>query len=208
MSPRPYQLGKRQTAVAQTRERILHAARDTILDGSGFSMDEVARRADVARMTLYYQFGSRRGLIEGLFDHVADEGLARALPQAFSAEEPLETLRCYVRAFTDFWEMNFPLIRRLLALSVLDPDLAQSVRDRDDRRRRGAGVIMERLTRKYARPQPRGLDRAADVLYSLTSFGFFGNMAEKGQSAKEIAEVVYGLILAHVGLEPRATRRV
>jgi len=69
MSPRPYRLGQRQATTEQTRARILAAARELLMarDGfNGFSIDAVAREADVARMTVYYQFGSKIGLLEAL----------------------------------------------------------------------------------------------------------------------------------------------
>ena len=62
MSPRPYQLGQRQAASEQTRSRVLQAARKLLMEStsfSGFSIEAVARRADVARMTIYHQFGSK-----------------------------------------------------------------------------------------------------------------------------------------------------
>ncbi|MGH2485467.1 MAG: TetR family transcriptional regulator, partial [Ktedonobacterales bacterium] len=52
--PRAYRLGQREAASEQTRSRILDAARELLVatDGfSAFSIDAVAKRADVARMT-------------------------------------------------------------------------------------------------------------------------------------------------------------
>ena len=77
MSPRPYRLGQRQAATDETRARILAAARELLAasDGlTGFSIEAVARQADVARMTVYYQFGSKPGLLEALFDDLAARG--------------------------------------------------------------------------------------------------------------------------------------
>src|SRR5262249_35010278 len=71
MSPRPYRLGQRQAAAEQTRARILAAARELLVASagfSGFSVEAVARQAGVARMTVYYQFGSKPGLLEALYD--------------------------------------------------------------------------------------------------------------------------------------------
>ena len=73
MSPRPYRLGKRKEAVDETRDRILAAAQE-ILKGDGymeFTVDTVAGEADVSRATVYYQFGSKAGLLEALFDDLA-----------------------------------------------------------------------------------------------------------------------------------------
>ncbi len=203
MSPRPYQLGKRQTAVAQTRTRILEASREVVLAGSTFSMEEIARRADVARMTVYYQFGSRRGLLEAVFDDLAEQGLVERLPAAFARPEPLDALRGFIEAFTTFWQLNHPLIRRLRAMSILDPDLAESLRGRDDRRRHGARTIMERLSEKYGRPAREHLQEAADALHALTSFGFFDTLAENGRTPDEICQIADRLSRAEIGLEDR-----
>ena len=80
MSPRPYRLGQRQVAADETRARVLAAARDQLAKETSFSIDAVARRADVARMTVYYQFGSKRGLLEALFDLLAARGGCTSFP--------------------------------------------------------------------------------------------------------------------------------
>src|SRR2546430_14142302 len=88
MSPRPYRLGQRQVAADKTRSRILKAAREQLEKEASFSLDAVARRADVARMTAYYQFGSRRGLLEALFDDLAARGGVPPFPSAFQGPDP------------------------------------------------------------------------------------------------------------------------
>ena len=79
MTPRPYRLGKRQEVVDETRLRIVEAARK-LLKGdayASFTVETVAREADVSRATVYYQFGSKSGLLEALFDDLnAPEALA------------------------------------------------------------------------------------------------------------------------------------
>ena len=56
MSPRPYRMVQRQAAAEENRERILAAARSLLLaeDFSEFTMEAVARKADVSRLTVYY----------------------------------------------------------------------------------------------------------------------------------------------------------
>src|SRR5437773_11911322 len=95
MSPRAYRLGRRPAAAQRPRARVLRAARDLLTARAGaepFSVDAVARRAGVARMTLYHQFGSRRGLLEALFDSFADGGeLPARLAAAFQRPDPLRS---------------------------------------------------------------------------------------------------------------------
>ena len=86
MSPRPYRMERRRETADENRQRIINAARELLASREGsarFSVEEVARRAGVARMTGYYQFGSLRGLLEGLCDSLAIAGGMNQLADAF-----------------------------------------------------------------------------------------------------------------------------
>src|SRR5579859_7421009 len=123
MSPRPYQLGQRKAASDQTRARILAAARALLMapDGySRFSIETVARQADVARMTIYHQFGSKSGLLEALCDTLAAGGGMEQLASAFRLPEPLDVLKQYLVVFSRFWNADRLVTRRLRALAALD----------------------------------------------------------------------------------------
>ncbi len=137
MSPRPYRLGQRQAATEQTRARIIAAARELLVGSpgfSGFSIDAVARLADVARMTVYHQFGSKIGLLEALSDSLAAHGGMEQLAAAFRRPEPFDALDEYITVFSRFWDSDRLVTRRLRALAALDSDFEQVVRARDDRR--------------------------------------------------------------------------
>ena len=130
---RRYTLGRRQAAVDETRGRILRAARRLLLAkrGADFSLDAVARRARVTRLTVYHQFGSRRGLLEALFDDMAAKGgLLDALPNAFRQADPEKALARFVATFGHFWAEGRPIVRRLQALGVLDPELGKAIAGR------------------------------------------------------------------------------
>src|SRR5207245_9070649 len=117
MSPRPYRLGQRQAAADETRARILAAARDQLEKEASFSIDAVARRADVARMTVYYQFGSKRGLLEALFDLLAARGGLNQLTSAFQQPDPKVDLERIIEIFERFWYYVRLVSRRLRAMS-------------------------------------------------------------------------------------------
>ncbi|MGB8344817.1 MAG: TetR/AcrR family transcriptional regulator [Ktedonobacteraceae bacterium] len=204
MSPRPYRLGQRQAAAEQTRTRIIAAARELLMAGdgfSGFSIEAVARQADVARMTVYYQFGSKVGLLEALCDSLAANGGMAQLADAFRRPEPLDALEQYVAVFARFWETDRLVTRRLRALAALDPDFEQVIRARDERRRQGLRVINGRVAGKYERPPADAFDETINVLYTLTSFECFDMLAGPDRSVEEVAPVVCRLALAALGLE-------
>src|SRR5438874_7970293 len=128
MSPRPYRLGQRQVATDETRARVLAAARDQLAKETSFSIDAVARRADVARMTVYYQFGSKRGLLEALFDSLAARGGLRGLPSTFRQTDPRVALDGLIDVFARFWSSDRLVLRRLRAMAALDPELDEVLR--------------------------------------------------------------------------------
>ncbi len=148
MSPRPYRAGQRQTASEQTRARIVAAARELLISPGGyanFSIETVARQADVARMTVYHHFGSKLGLLEALCDSLASSGGMQELVTAFQQPEPLAALNRFIEIFGRFWDADRSVLRRLRALAVLDPDIEQLIQTRDEWRRRGLQVIAQRL---------------------------------------------------------------
>jgi len=72
LSPRPYRLGRREASVEETREKVIAAAHE-VFSEAGFyraNLDDVAKKAGVARATVYYQFKSKFGLLEATIDHV------------------------------------------------------------------------------------------------------------------------------------------
>ena len=204
MSPRPYRLGQRQMATEQTRARILTAARELLLTSdafSGFSIDAVARQADVARMTVYHQFGSKIGLLEALSDFLAAHGGMEQLANAFRQPDPLDALDIFITVFSRFWNSDRLVTRRLRALSALDSDFEQVVRARDERRREGLCVIMQRLVEKYGRPAPEAVDEMVNILFTLLSFENFDTLAGPMGSIEEVTPVVQRLARAALGLD-------
>ncbi|TMB66427.1 MAG: TetR/AcrR family transcriptional regulator [Chloroflexi bacterium] len=193
MSPRKYNLENRRAESEQTRARIVGAAQELLAGEDAtpvFSIDELARHAGVARMTVYYQFGSKRGLLEAIFDSLAAGGLAEALPKAYGQNEPVRALTGLIRAFTRFWASERLAIRRLRALAVLDPEVEASLRERDERRREGLRVVLKRLAADSRIAAQNDLDEAVDILHMLTSFEVFDSLAAGRRSLEGVVGVV------------------
>ena len=203
MSPRPYKLGQRQASTDQTRARILSAARELLMASqgfSGFSIEAVARQADVARMTVYHQFGSKIGLLEALFDSLATSGGMEQLASAFRRPDPLEALDDYITVFSRFWDSDRLVTRRIRGLAALDPDFEQVVRARDERRRQGLRVLVQRLVEKHGRPAPEAVEEVINVLYTLIGFECFDTLAGSTRSIEEVTPIVRRLAHAALGL--------
>jgi AcrR family transcriptional regulator len=203
MSPRPYRLGQRQAATEQTRTRILSATRELLMESSGFarfSIDAVARQADVARMTVYHQFGSKTGLLEALCDSLAASGGMQQMASAFRQEDAREALHQYLLLFGQFWNADRLVMRRLRALAALDPDFEQVIRSRDEWRRRGVSVIAGRLVEQHALSLGKSLDETITLLFMLSSFETFDALAGSMYTMEEVAPLVYELACAALNL--------
>ena len=207
MSPRPYRRGQRQVATDQTRARILAAARELLLasDGfSSFSIEAVARQADVARMTVYYQFGSKVGLLEALSDALANQGGMEELANAFRRPEPLDALNEYIAVFGHFWESDRLVTRRLRALAALDADFEQVVRARDERRREGLRVLVQRIAQERGRPADEAIDETVNMLSMIVSFESFDLLAGPTRDIQEVVPQVQRLARAVLELNTRS----
>lgn len=221
MSPRPYQLGARQAAVDETRRRVLAAARDLLTEPAGytaFTVDAIAKRADVARATVYYRFGAKAGLLEALFDDLAVTGRMDRLAEAFTQPDPDEALRAFVTRFAEFWASDRLVLRRVRALAALDPDVGPLIAARDQRRRDGARVLLTRRAASPAHPGPNAasttatpvaslatavtrLETLVDVVHTLTSFETFDTLAGPDRDPRDVAPLVADLVLnvvAHI----------
>ena len=197
MSPRSYQLGKRQEQVDEVRQRVIGSAR-SLLSGStsytDFTVDAVAKKADVARATVYYQFESKTGLLEAICDSMAVDGRLFELEAAFRQPDPHQGLREFVEGFTRFWAVDRLAMRRLRALSALDPEVGSVIRERDQRRRRGLEVLIGRIFSSGGGPRPADMEDLLTVAHTLTSFETFDSLATRHHEPAEVAGEVTELI--------------
>jgi AcrR family transcriptional regulator len=196
MPSRPYRMARRRESTEETRSRIIAAAREVVgaRPGTGtFSVEEVARRAGVARMTVYYQFGSLRGLLEALCDSLASAGGMDRLADAFRISAPGEAIDRFIAVFAGFWESDREVLRGLGAFAALDPEFAAVLEERYSWRRKGIGVLLERHAKQTGRPRPKEMDEVTDLLYMLTSFSTFDTLAGTRRSSTQVVTMVQRL---------------
>jgi AcrR family transcriptional regulator len=204
MSPRPYESAQRRADSDKTRGRIVAAAREQLASGrdyGDFTVDSVARKAGVARMTVYYQFGSKSGLLEAVCDDMALRGGMQHMRDPFVQADPREGLRVLIGVLAAFYAADRPLMRRLHGLAALDPELAQVIEARNQRRREALRVLLGRLREAEGRPAEASLQPELDLLHTLTSFETFDALA--GSQRSPDAVVALQAQLAAAVLAPK-----
>jgi len=195
-------MDKRGVSSAATRRRILEAARRSLAVGRNpdLGLNAIARAAGVSRVTIYKQFGSRSGLLEALYDHLAVRGNVRRGKDALLEQEPDAALTGFIRALVGFWSSETAAIRRLHALAALDIGIAKGVAARENRRRRVAAQIVRRWTRTMKRRRHPWTDRfLADTLCVLVSFETYDALARAGHGDEDIIVVMARLAGAVLG---------
>ena len=189
MSTRPYTSSVRTAAAAAKRDRVIEAATRSLREDASiasFSLDAVAKAAGVTRLTVYHQFGSRRGLLEAVFDEIARQGGLTAIADAMAISDPSAALDRLVEIFCAFWNRD-PAVGRLHEAMATDPEFAQALIGRNERRRKTVDVLIGRIAGKTASPRAR-LD-AVDMIFALTSFAMFA-MLRADRSIEEVCALV------------------
>src|SRR4051812_45175777 len=166
MKTRSYVSHTRAAAAADNRDNVVRAAIAFLQqqDIARFSLDAVAKSAGVARLTVYNQFGSRRGLLEAVFDEIARSGGLARISQAMGASDPMQSLNTLVDIFCDFWSGN-EAMGRLHDAIALDPEFGEAVRDRNERRRGALTRIVDRMNLPGSAAARRD---AVDLIFTLT----------------------------------------
>src|SRR5689334_16849877 len=128
MRRRAYVSSVRAAAAAEKRDRVIEAAAKSLREDvsiANFSLDAVAKVAGVTRLTVYNQFGSRRALLEAVFDDIASRGGLAGIADAMAIPDPHLALERLIDLFCAFWN-NDPAVGRLHDAMATDPEFAQA----------------------------------------------------------------------------------
>src|SRR5262249_46302800 len=162
-------------ASARTAERVLAAAAELVEENAFHTatMDDLARRAGVARATGFSRFGSKLGGLEALGLRCAHGPGVPAVRGAQAVEDPVAAVEALLVAGCDLWEKEGYIMIQLKAIVVLEPDASAILAEQYEDQRSG----MERLARglQKARRLREGwsVARATAALHALTSVETF-----------------------------------
>ena len=192
MASRPYRSPRRAAASHETRVSLVVAATALLNapEGSGsFSLDAVAEAVGVRRLTVYRHFGSRRVLLEEVLDDIVIRGGLFSIAERVANQDPCAELENVVEILCEFFTSYRTLLSKLHAASFDDAEFRDSLRARNDRRRRILAVLVGRIF------EGREAEKAAigdliDILVALTSFQFLDELARGERTAPAICKLV------------------
>jgi AcrR family transcriptional regulator len=191
---RKYEQQIRAENAEETRRRILDAVAERLREAptEPLSLDQVAKRARVARSTIYLIFGSRAGL----FDAFAEDLLARTgvgdLTEAVAQEDARRNLRDGLAAACRMYARDLPVYRVLFSMNHLDPaSVGGAVERMETKRAGGMRYLAQRLAEDSVLRNDVTVNQAVDVLWVLCSFETFDALySSRGKSLDDAIGVI------------------
>jgi AcrR family transcriptional regulator len=191
MSPRAYTLGKREAGVIETRGRVLSATLSLLDEAEprALTLDEIAGRADVARKTIYYQFGSKQGLISAVVRYIEQESdLVQHIQSIVEDADANDALNSYVREVCRFWISQHRVMRRLHGLASLDADVEQALYEHDEQRRARLVRLVERLANEKGLGNVDSRQQAVEAIWMLSGFATIDHLLTRSRLSAADAE--------------------
>lgn len=180
MSTRKYSSPQREELARLTRRRILAAAEQE-LRGEGYhamTVAALARRAEVSPQTIYNAIGSKAAVIKALYDVLLagdDEPIPMSSRPEFVSLQQQPDSASTLRAYLGLGMRLHGRVGDLLGAVVRDgPGTDQELKDFvatiEKERRIGCETVIRHIVQRFGPLPGISADRAADVLWTATSF--------------------------------------
>ena len=189
--PRRYRMKARAEAADAGRRRVLEAARMAILDGPvpALTIGAVARRAGVARSTIYAQYGSQAGLIGAVMVDAGQRGGFERVLELFNLPDAAEAMRRALQEGARMMGSDYELTRRVSVLAQLDPDVMALLATAAEYRAGGMRYQAGRLAEQESLRPDITPEQAAMVLWVLTDFATYeGLHTTWGMDSEQIGD--------------------
>jgi AcrR family transcriptional regulator len=175
MPHRRYSSARSSPASAQSVARVLDAAADLVAEDAFHTatMDDLARRAGVARATVFSRFGSKLGVLEALSLRCAGGPEMLAVREAQQVQDPVAAVHALLEAGCDLWEKEGYIMVQLKAIVVLEPDASAIIESQYDDQRRGMEALARGLERAGRLREGWSIAGAAAALHALSSVETF-----------------------------------
>ena len=192
--PRSYEQKARAESAAETRRRILDGVYECLRaePSTPPSVGEIARRAGVARSTVYLVFENRAGLFDAFAEDLWLRSGMQELREAVNVPDAREGILGGIRAGVDIWAADRDVFNALFAMTKLDSDAIGGAVDRMEAQRAdGMTWAAGRLARQKQLKPGVGVRTAAHVLWIVAGFDAFDALyMGRGLSARDTARIL------------------
>lgn len=192
MAPRKYRLGKRAVSVAETRQRIIDAA-VALYQEQGISfttMQDVARRADVAPGTVFNHFATPDDLAETVVEFLITDLRAPSEDMLDGLDTVQERVSRLAHDLAAFYQRSEPWYR----VYQREGGKAKAFVEGEIQ----FNELLDRLMRKSLGPLAAD-GRVVAALKAVVNPGVFGMLQAQGMSSSGAADLVVEMLTPWLG---------
>ena len=196
--------GRRAASTAATRQAVICAARDLLAEGqwTEFTLEAVAARAGVTRVTVYNQVTSKAGLLDAVLTDLTERAGMDRLLASTQEMTAAQALAFVAEQTCRFWHAERAVLRPLFGLAAIDRDIAANLARREQWRTDQFDALLSHLeTQDGLGPQlPRDVLLAG--LRAVTSFPAYDALGSIADDPAVAAELI-GHLVASLTKEER-----
>jgi AcrR family transcriptional regulator len=194
---RVYSSETRDIQAAQTKSRILEAAKELFLN-EGFDRATIGKLAQVAKVsmpTIYAIFKSKRGILQSLIDEAFPPNQFEALAEEARQEKsPMKYLAISAKMARQIYDAERELMDILRSASVVAPEFKELEQEREKRRYERQGEGVKKMMKEKSLAKGLSLAKARDILWVFTGRDMYRMLAvDRGWTSDE-----YEKWLAHL----------
>ncbi|MEV4617135.1 helix-turn-helix domain-containing protein [Asanoa sp. NPDC049573] len=191
---------RRAASTAATHQAIVDAARELLATRQWreFTLDAVAKRAGVTRVTVYNQVRSKQGLLDAVLADVAQHAGMDQLLTDTRDLTAADARRFVIERTCRFWHAQRDVLRPLFGLAAVDREVAATLARRERWR---ADQIHRLVLRLSATPPREAFDRSTVVagVIALTSFPTYDGLGPLADDPARAAALIDHLVVSLTG---------
>jgi AcrR family transcriptional regulator len=210
---RPYNSTSRNAQAAQTRSRILIAAKN-LFESEGFAfvtIEKIALTATVSIPTVYSLFQSKRGVLRALMDEVFPQDQFESLVEkSKEASSPKERLFYSAKIARQIYDAERAQMEVFRGATVLAPEFKELEKEREMRRHARQEITIKAMAKEKSLSKNLSVNQARDILWVFTGRDMYRMLViEQGWTSEEyekwLAQLLATTLINHE--EPQSNVR-
>lgn len=196
---RIYHSKTRQTQAAQTKRRILEAAR-VLFQTEGFEgviIEKLAQAAEVSAPTIYGLFQSKRGVLRALMDDALPPDQFEALvKEAMQEKSPEKHLALSAKIARQMYDAESTQSALFQGASILAPEFKELEKEREQRRYKRQEESIKMITAQNSLAKGLEVSKARDILWAFTGRDMYRMFViEQGWNSNEYEQWLAQLLV-------------